>query len=855
MTDTLKANPDGTIRALPQMRDWYDTEPRLGLPSATCTCCLKNPLDPVTRGFVDTEEKATVTGSGTAYYPSLFLEFGGSGNVPTTSFSFGGVGTVEVKIYPPGSIGSPANTNYELHIKTTLGTDEDILVQDIGPDNPGEMTVAATCSFPARLFATIDEIGRYDKSYPQAIWKAPAAGGNIDMQGYKTAELEWYYHPDDAVAATKVICAVTVGGNTYTVTSLGAGPPQHVTAGSATQTLIGTTGFTGAYLDFQFWGSPALDPADDTVWRATTPPEVDGGHCWTDGHTLRLEGVGTGCTFRAGQLSRTNVQPDRQITVAALASRANGAVWPAETFPIQAQEGPKDIGGTALIVNSEYPIGTAISLSAPGTWTGTGRSYAYSASGLMDSPGSSYLIFNNVNSDTIGTPYLGFAYTGAGLTAAGQDPDAWRFPLRIPAASASWESLSLWQKVSAHALALAAWSPQNGGTSCAVVGTGVRVYGTGDLWVQKAIPESFGFSTVRYVTIKVTPTVGSQAVTFCAPTGKEWALVCATAGTEQTFVIDLCAPTNATGFDATYTRKEALSGANGQGGFGFGVENAVGGVDIDLKSSAEFSFREFAPYWKQGSGLVVAGEAIYGDEAAFLQAEYPDAPEPYEAYIRRELLWLPEGRIAFDFDAGLMQIGREVGGFDQSVETTLSIQASVEQELLRTGFYGLCSIKNLRPRTGGWVTRNYTVGGVVTPFRYYPAAYYFHNGVEAYQLRPCAASTSGAGHHKLFADYCVDRVQVGVGPTWTFTSRRLIGGGVHGITLDTNNAAASLAVEVTENSDTATLLSNGVYELPDNENFALGSTYHLTPAAGAFEGPPSVSVLQGVSKRLVVIDT
>jgi len=874
VTYSLKTGPLGGLRAIPKATEWtwyglYESNAfRL---ARDCDCCLLTPDGLLTEALVDTGEATTVSGSGEAVYPAGFYITGLPGAsgperyCPVVTWNWGGIGSCTFTYYPPYQTSLVpedfelhpiygSNLNACLHLHATLGDEsDDLWVEYDGEPTIESATIAASCSFGARLFANIEEVSRQSSGStmwgPRPRWTNANTKDAVDLRNYKSAALNYYYWDKDNSGGEVSITATINEEDPVTLTLGGAGAPKIVNAGSASATNGVATLTDEMELSMTYFGSQALPTLNETIYD-DPPTNADGALARTDGHTVYARPDGASSDFRRINLSLSNIQPARTYTSDFQIVTPHEMEYSNGTFTLVCLDGPDPASDGAYAVNTEYPVGSAISITVPtnteSPWTGTGTAYGVGVSGLLD------ITMRTVMSealDTIGDPAFGFAYNCAALDAGGSSGDNWRCPIRIPAAAASWVQARLKLNRAPTFPATPAWTAGAGTTI-----EGTSVTGEGTLTISQTLTADWLIDNYRYLVLRMEGTAEEQTATLTIGS-KTWTFLVPEAIGNVT--IDLCNPTNASGYDDTTTWLEARTAA---GGWGWGVD---GEVTLTLTSTAPFDI--YSPTTLDvttAAGRLLVGETLHRWLPAFevgdiVLREGGTYEDTITTYATRGILYISDGRVVLDEEFGLT-----ADGFDPSNPLTtlpykaylaLKISDVIRAANVRQGNSSKAAVALIEDRKPSRFFSRVGWGGT---FFWVDKAEFFNGQVEAYHLRPtCAEVTTTT--HDIYADYCVDRIKPGVGVSCTLGSVKWLGGGLHGITVvdDVADSAAIAADTTADDSDTTSRDPDGYYEIPGDEllNSTTTDSGHDTyNIISGWDGTPAGAVVEGTLMRVCV---
>ena len=873
MTYSLKTGPLGGLRAIPKATEWtwyalYESNAfRL---ARDCDCCLLTPDGLLTEALVDTGEATTVSGSGEAVYPAGFFTEGHGSFLeryyPVATWNWGGIGNVTFTYYPPlQTSGVPdgfeldniygLNLNSCLHLHAELGgKTDDQWVEYSGEPTVESATITASCSFGARLFANIEEVSRQSSGStmwgPRPRWTNANTKDAVDLRNYKSASLNYYYWDADASGGEVRITATINEDAPVTLTLGGAGAPKIVNAGTASATNGVATLTDEMELSMTFFGSQALPTISRSAYY-DAPGTTKGAIARTEGHTVYARPDGAWSDFRRINLSLSNIQPERTYTSDFQIVTPHEMDYADGTFTLVCLDGPDPASDGAYAVNTEYPVGSAISITVPtGTgniWTGTGTAYQADAWGIIDTSTNWAVLSESL--DTIGDPAFGFGYSPTALDAGGSSGDNWRCPIRIPAAAASWVQARLKLNRTPTFPATPEWAAGSGTTI-----TGTSVTGAGTLTISQTLSADWLIDNYRYLVLRMKQSEASQTATLAIGT-KEWTLNLPVS--EGEVIVDLCNPTNATGYDDTTTWLEARTAA---GGWGWGVD---GEVTLTLTSAAPFDI--YSPTRlavTSTAGTLLVGETLHRWVPAFEVGDIVlREGETYEdtitTYATRGILYISDGRVVLDEEFGLT-----ADGFDPvNPLTTLEYRAYLALKIsdviraanVRQGNSSKAAVALIEDRKPA---RFFSRSGWGGTFFWVDKAEFFNGQVEAYHLRPTRADVTTTTHD-IYADYCVDRIKPGVGVSCTLGSVKWLGGGLHGITVvdDVADAAAIAADTTSGDSDTTSRDPDGYFEIPGDEmlnSTTTDSGHDSYNIITGWDGTPAGDVVEGTLMRVCV---
>lgn len=873
----LKRNhTNGKLRSLPKYRDWleliYDAIPSRSALARECSCCELIPSVNVKRALVDTGEKKKITGSGEAYYCGFFTEGHGAFHeryTPQVSFYWGGVAESTFILYPPYQIHPPEpvetnfdgeNANWVLYLYARLGEEEKELWYDYtaivqieepvpGTTTPVEGKIEASCSFGARLFADIRDVGREQTTGaglpwgPRPRYSDPMTKDACDLRGYKTADLNWYYWDKDEDGGTVTVKAF---GHEVTITN-GGGVPTVVGVGSTTMEEIeprivdGTGKYASSYLQMQFFGSQNLPTLTKSNYAQM--PDEDGAIANTSGHRVTLTADTSGIeTFRRARLELGNLQPEREIYEDMQCTTPGDKTIAAHSYGVVPLDGPDGL----YPVNQDYPVddpGTGgVDESAPldavipsfANMGGTGTSYRVLATGNTGTPFSSLEIMNE-DFDTIGEPAFGFVLDTDDLDLSA---DNWRVPLRIPAKAATWKALTLRVNDNPQFPDFPEIAPGSGGST--ITGGNYVSNISGKARAHVTLDDHWLLSNYRYLHFELSASVEDQPATITIG-DKTWDIFLP--GSRDFAGIDLCVPANATGYDKTSSRLEVRSQ---QGGWGWGID---GSVTISIESDEAFWWFGIRPAKFQTYGRLLIGETLqtWRNEfkvGTFKLNEGKLYEEEITSYGTRGLLYLHDGRIVLDEEFGLTADGFQFDNVEYRALQTVTISDLIRAANLRqdnSSHAALALLKDESPaiyyETVDWDGR----------FRWYDHEQFFNNQAESYMLRPMN-KTLESGTQEIMADYCVDRIKPGVGVSMPLESKKWVRGGLHGITV---YALEAESMSISAGDSDGTSGPTGAFVLPGDEYLESNTNYSIE---SGWNDDPEQDVVEGTLMRVTVIN-
>lgn len=832
----------GALRA---MHRWSGLGPPLeGYPlSADCGCCETFPDMPPVTYMVDLGERTTITGSGTAHFYSYAFQHSPGAFWPYVTMDAGSVCSFQCDLIPPGEISTPTgmtdngageNKYWLREINWTFGDQSGTDWSETGSTaTPAGGEVTWSFSFPARLFSATKDLSRFNRN--GTLWgprpRAAHPEDAWDVRGYKTAAIDWYYWSPDG-AGTMTIDAwgreITVGGG---------GPPKKVLVGGCAlyNANPGSVDADAAYLEADFFGSKDAPASSNTIY-SDPPANTRGAVGWTNGSgRLSTKQTGSASDYQRVQIVYTNMQPSRWVRFTAECIDAEGTNWTDETFKIDPLDGPDWTGdGIVTTVNTEYPVGTALDLKAPDSTLLTGEAYDCYVAGTLDGGSVTPL---SLSDDTIGAPAFGFQYNLADLAANGQKQDAWRCGFKLPGAYSRWNAIQVQSRpdyyIETFDSGVSGWTAGTGTTVSNDSGK-LHLTGTGTLSATKTFDSTTGAGTFRYLQLWAKADSGASIKLKIGT--REWSFTPGAGGSVQT--IDTCAPDNASGTATTSTK--LIARASG-GDWAWGAE---AGEVWTIECSEECWIDWIRADGHGESNLTVVGESVYQNEPEFADGTYVWDSETLDVYDHRELLVVAEGRIAYDEPCG--RVGDGTALFNgQRPFGPYSIQELVARANGFAGTGGLTKLVSMKPPAGGLIS------GWDGLFEYFKPEHYFTNHAESYLLTPAVVNSAQGENVILTADYQVDRFAPGVGVSYEFLHRKLVGGGFHGVTLESSKEPGAMTVETTENSDSTMSLANGSYVLPESAIIDVETPDSYTFQSGY--GAPTASTLHGVSRRISLI--
>lgn len=820
---TLKVNPaSGKLRA----KEWYHAEtpttPWYPL-SADCDICTSYPAGPVASGFVFLGQQSTYTASASGSCEKTgSWSFDPSSSGAQAGLScFAGAGSVSFA-YDDGC--SPMRPHLHLSGAVTGGSNSGIIIdlpsREDDPKCGFPLTFSVALSCPIRLFARIKELTRYDKN--GNFWGPNT--DTVDLRGYKSADVQWWYWPDDGPVTITISCSTASGASgTHTVTF---SPPtclQVTAGGTATLSRYDDAGTLTA----GGWIAPQLPSGSQTIWAPDPWQPGQRGAIFNWGGAS-ISGAATG-TDTDAQMFGLSLQgePPRSIDFSVDLRDGAGGAWSGSALSVIPTSGP-DWSGTLLdcsgAVCSQYPVGTNINLTAPGRYQGNGHAWVYSGSCLLDGSNAGV----SGSEDTIGTPAFGFALSPTALASANQDNDAWRIVLPIPATAATWKAFRIWQQPDRPLDSFGdGWTALSG---TAVTGEANALHLAGSGWIGIERTVSTGYGLTRYLRLSATPDSGTLQVRLTAG-ARSWTRSLADSGVSV--VYDLLAPAEA----SAPARVQGVLEATGGPDWGWGI---IAGENLKIEASGPITLHVLKSIYLSEQSLLHVSESIHANDSRYKAGT--DGTGTY--YARRMLVWLPDGRVALDLPGGCVYDG--IGSSGEDVAVAFSLQQM--HVLARTALSGgLTVMENAKPATGGAV---YSCG-----VKWWQPGDFFCNRVEAYHLRPMldgGAWPARTAKRDIYANYCVDRIAPGVGVNLALTITKWLGGCTAGVLLDTDRVPVADTLSITPGARTATAAANGLW----GAAVAPGEDA-VVSAPGGLVGDPVVvtGTLQGTLTRLSVVET
>ena len=652
-------------------------------------------------------------------------------------------------------------------------------------------------TLPIRLFANIREFGRYHSTGD--LWGKTGLepGETVDTRGYLNADLDWYWWTPEGGEIN-----FEVNGEVHQLTENGSTKPTIVLMAGAEQRGFNQFGS----LTCKAWNNPEYQTRTSEYWHTGDPDTEKGVRYRAEGYTQSIQPIGAASDARNFLLSSGRLQPVKKIKITAAIENVRGFSWEPETFTVSPYDAPV-ISGYPLPISYVYPVGSTDSLSfeAPNQIEREGIEYFNSAVCWLDTVTNIQVESYHIN--TANEVALAFALEPSELESWGQDKNLWRVPLTLPGLS-RWESFRVdsYSKKPIDSFTVLKWGGL-AGTSLAVVNGVLKVFGANpeadNLTITRAYPkeENTPFGDSRYLQFDIS-CQNETDFTLKTDNGKEFHFSLQSGRTIQT--IDLLASFMAENPDYTSTKKEALENPN----WGWGLELPV---TLYLNSTGAFDLYEVALVTvPEVPSISLSATHIHRNDSRFFVREVEIGLNTYEDYLRRQYVYVPEGRTAYDLPSGTIR--QEVGfqGEDKAVnQYTLEdlIKSTKETEPK-----GMRVFKNLTPKNDfqfmGW-------GGT---FIWYEPEAYFHNGKAAYFLEEGFKRVFGEAITE-YAHYTVDRIKLGIGASLDTVFKRIIGTGFCGITLTPNRQADALLVStITGNPSALSSYPGGVYLIPSNSH-------------------------------------
>lgn len=823
--------------------------------SGDCADCQILKVPPAT-GVVWLGDTDTVTLKASGFIPRATLE-STIGGVPIDCrvvAGSGNIGDIDVWFRRPHGI-------FDYRVVVNISANGAIVLNETIPYNPnGSILWEAEISFPVRLMALIRELGLYDyNTYNPWRDNATKDGGTVDLRGFTNVEMGWFYWPNDGPVNLKF--SANHGALSCETSSIGIMGPTQVIPGYTYQDGVDFTE-KPAWLKIDYWNSPQVDPVENTVW-ADWPWCNRGAKAWVsaDDGKLWMRSEGSTSDARNADMRMVEIQPARRYRFIGdlYDIREHHKDTPVE-FTIH--NGPDWSGAPTpcnTYVNLDFPVPQdPLDPDAVFHWlkeelpldytTPWGKAWDVSATCSLDVQDGVDILDYRV--DTIHSPsghpaFGGFCYNSEDDPACGTDGD--RITLQVPSAFSRWDAIRIKHRDDYvyDDLEQVTWQGLDGTRTYTSEGT-LRIWRN---WyglparVKKTYSGEDGIGTVRYLGITAKSMTGSEVDGTLLIGSKSWDFTVTTAGTEA--IIDLLAPDNASGYCLDSTKLEVTRKDNPD--WGWGVEP---NFTAELVFSGEVTLYPIMARNRNTPGFCTVMEAVHPSDERFFLEEVEDGLNTYRHYARRGLLFVPEGRVAFDAEMGVIRAEGDPYGRD--LVWSLNSIADMVGLCNEREAGGLYTAQNLRSPSWNISTVNDGQYWYLNPLDF------FNNAAYGYHLLPCYKTFNGKDDVILEAVFTADRIECQYGVSCTFNIFKATGGGVHGIILGSDHdPALGKAVTLTDtpdNQDTVTNLQNGLYGFSEEEHYGINLDQRLHQLLGPYPSVPGTDgIRHGVTTRLNAI--
>lgn len=704
-------------------------------------------------------------------------------------------------------------------------------------------TMTVEVGVPLRKMATI----KNETRYPHYVSETPTRWGKqvgeldevVDLREWSNAEVSWWIWPEDG----GINIRITGGGQTLVSWTQAVASLPSVLASPTTYAFsmwgwryaeVDTIGERSGSLTVAF---PGGGPNWDTVTHTLTEPNIEGygGEfiAVESGNTVTLTArtqprdppLAGDPTFDDGICSWVGIsgqaEPAFDVTFNGELVSVHDEPYPDATYTAGPYDAVKPDSDPEVV---RYPIAkvfpkaglpgsTGLNIPMPGSTRLHGKVYT-----------TSNYVFNHFGTpDRIGgqtrndKPDGGLAFEWA-LPVTGNE---WRLVQQVP--GLNWTALTLTQEAShvieTFASAVNGWAAA-GAETVSISGGALKIEGANPKTVTKTyddIGTDVWWDHLRYFVVDCTAAAADVVLTVTIGS-KTWTV---TGDANGDFLIDLCAPSNASGVDYSSTRyeREYASGAESlsEGGWGWGLNGLLEQtVQLSFATADDVLINEIRAVaaGQQGEARhsVQFGETVSIDER--LRIEDTTDDPPHQVWAQLGLTHWLSGKVVGQEAAGTLEEEPDaVAPAPPQSATPWTINQMYNAFAVRYGDEkGLPRIANTGYKASRTPT-TLTVGE--QSFTYYPKAEWCNNTQYAYHLVP--NFKEGTGPLALLAHYAVDRISFGPGAASQIKVRKIYQGGVNGIveSNDVPAAQAALNVKVGATKIDGTGTGNtGVYWLP-----------------------------------------
>lgn len=445
---------------------------------------------------------------------------------------------------------------------------------------------------------------------------------------------------------------------------------------------------------------------------------------------------------------------------------------------------------------------------------------------------------------------------GADLQLGGWSYNYRRVPLQLPYSWASWDAVQITRKTS-HAVDAGTdaslWTA-DGGASVSVVGGKLQVITSGATQTISRVIDSTQtyMSTARFLRFLLSCNTGGGVVQLEIGTKTYQATLAGTS--EETHVLDLCAPANLSAVDAAYHSRYKVELDRQQGGWGYGADNAPtrfithewGNKNAGWPLTITLRFSQAAT-WTVGAITMLPGQYAIGGYADMIAdvAAYqvgtaglmPDgqsldwSKSDFEIYARRGM-WAMDGRIVLDELTGV--------GYNHPLRGREAIADWIGQMVVRhrsrAADKGLYTLESLTP----WqsvLLPNYPhvpqeqrlqrdATGQPAGTEYYSTVEQYNcDWQDAHHLSPVQAQF--AATLPVSAYLWADNVEYGEGVSGSLSATRWIGGNTAGLVCEPGAGIPARTVQAISTRETKYSVTNpeGFYRHGGlrNESYNVGT--------------------------------
>jgi hypothetical protein len=710
---------------------------------------------------------------------------------------------------------------------TEAGGYQDYSTGDLPGGVPGG-TMTISIGFPLRKLAEITTHARTEHYSGETASRWGKQVGEedevVDLREWQTADVYWWEWPDDGPVTVKVS---NDSSTLFTWNQAVSMLPSRLVGACTFDFGVANwrfapddaTGSGFGRLSLLMAGSPGFGAdADDIYLPNEEDPDnfydvgVSGEEMYFSAEKLTLDGYATCNPSFTG-----SAYPLHKVSVRGELVSVHDEPYPAASFtvgtyaalePVSGAEDPTYPVETAIPKTGE-PGSTALTWSMPGYKLWQGRVYSAQI-GFYGGGNIGSFTKNDVTHGMCGLEWA--------LPVTGNE---WRLVQQVP--GLDWTALTLTQEAShvieTFASAVNGWAAA-GGETVSISSGALKIEGGNPKVVEKTyddIGTDVWWDHLRYWVVDCTAAAADVVLTVTIGS-KVWTV---TGDANGDFLIDLCAPSNASGVDYSSTRyeREYASGAESlsEGGWGWGLNGLLEQtVQLSFATADDVLINEIRAVaaGQQGEARhsVQFGETVSIDERLRIE-DTTDEP-PHQVWAQLGLTHWLSGKVAGQEAAGTLEEKPDATAPDPpQLATPWTINQMYNAFATRyDDEKGLPRIANTGYKASRTPT-TLTVGE--QSFTYYPKAEWCNNTQYAYHLVP--NFKEGTGPLALLAHYAVDRISFGPGAASQIKVRKIYQGGVNGIVESNDVPAAQTALNVKVDGtkiDSTSTGNTGVYWLP-----------------------------------------